>query len=155
MTRHSQWAVALVGTVLVTCGVLAAQGAGDADAVKALELERFQAMEKNDFGALDRLLADDLVYTHSSGVADSKAAYIDALKSGKTRYLKIVPGDLKVRALGDAILIHGRGVFTLETNTGGQKGENTFTLSFLDAWQKRNGKWQMIAWQSTRLPPTP
>ena len=43
-------------------------------------------------------------------------------------------------------------MFTLETNTNGQKGENVLKLSFLDVWQKRNGKWQMIAWQSTRLP---
>jgi ketosteroid isomerase-like protein len=127
------------------------QGA-DGDAVKALELERFQAQEKNDFAALERLLADDLVYTHSSGNVDSKASYIESLRSGKARYLKIAPDELKVRIIGDLALIHGRGVFTLETNVNGQKGENPLKLSFLDVWQKRNGKWQMIAWQSARLP---
>lgn len=128
-----------------------AQG-GDADAVKALELERLKAQTTNDFAALERLLADDLVYTHSSGSVDSKASYIDSLRTGKARYLRIVPDEIKVRVIGDLALIHGRGVFTLETNTNGQKGENPLKLAFLDVWQKRNGKWQMIAWQSARLP---
>jgi hypothetical protein len=43
-------------------------------------------------------------------------------------------------------------VFTLEAMVNGQKGENVLKLSFLDVWQKRGGKWQMIAWQSARLP---
>jgi hypothetical protein len=129
-----------------------AQGGGEADAVKALELERFKAQETNDFPALERLLADDLVYTHSSGAVDSKASYIESLRSGKARYLKIVPDELKARVVGDTVLIHGRGVFTLEAMVNGQKGENVLKLSFLDVWQKRGGKWQMIAWQSARLP---
>jgi ketosteroid isomerase-like protein len=147
------WVGTVAAFLTLTVAMASTQGGADADAVKALELQRFQAMEKNDFAALDRLLADDLVYTHSSGAVDSKAAYIDSLKSGRARYLRIVPEDLKVRALGDTVLIHGKGAFTLETNTSGQKAENKFTLSFLDVWQKRKGAWQMIAWQSARLPP--
>jgi ketosteroid isomerase-like protein len=154
MTRRFIHACSLMAAVALASTVLFAQGKMD-DEVKALELSRFQAMEKNDFAALDRLLADDLVYTHSSGAVDSKTAYIDTLKSGKTRYVKIVPEDLKIRALGDTALIHGKAAMTLETSANGQKSENSFTVRFLDVWQKRNGKWQMIAWQSTRLPATP
>jgi ketosteroid isomerase-like protein len=124
---------------------------GEAEAVKKLELERFKAQETNDFAALERLLADDLVYTHSSGAVDTKTAYIDSLRSGKSRYLRITPEDLKVRTVGDLVLIHGRGQFVLEAMVNGQKGENPLHLSFLDIWQKKNGKWQMIAWQSTRI----
>ena len=142
-----------VGALVLLAGVAVRVQSGDADAVKALELERFQAQEKNDFAALERLLADDLVYTHSSGAVDTKAAYIDALRSGKTKYLRITPEDLKVRTLGDLVLIHGRGQFVLEALVNGQKGENPLHLSFLDVWQKKNGKWQMIAWQSTRIVP--
>ena len=142
-----------VGAIVLLAGLAAFAQGGDADDVKALELARFKAQETNDFATLERLLADDLVYTHSSGNVDSKAAYIDSLRSGKARYLKIAPDDLKVRVVGDLALIHGRGVFTLETNVNGQKGENPLHLSFLDIWQKKNGKWQMIAWQSTRIVP--
>jgi ketosteroid isomerase-like protein len=156
MTRRTMvrftWLGAMAAMFVLGGGAMRAQG-GDAEAVKALELERFQAQVKNDFAALERLLADDLVYTHSSGNVDTKAAYIDSLRSGKSKYLRITPEDLKVRTLGDLVLIHGRGQFVLETMVNGQKGENPLHLSFLDVWQKKNGKWQMIAWQSTRILP--
>ena len=150
MTRSFR-TLGIAAALVVMAGLASYAQSSDADAVKAAELERFQAQEKNDFAALERLLADDLVYTHSSGNVDSKASYIDSLRTGKARYLKIAPDDIKVRVVGDLALIHGRGVFTLETNVNGQKGENPLKLSFLDVWQKRGGKWQMIAWQSTRL----
>ena len=31
-------------------------------------------------------------------------------------------------------------------------GENKFEARFIDVYVKRNGAWQMVAWQSTRLP---
>jgi len=152
MTRHFTW-LGTLAAILVVTSIAAPRAQGpDADAVKALELERFKAQESNDFAALERLLADDLVYSHSSGAVDSKASYIESLKSGKTRYLKIVSEEIKPHVAGDIILLHGRATVTLETNTNGQKGENVLKLSYLDVWQKRGGKWQMIAWQSTRLP---
>jgi ketosteroid isomerase-like protein len=156
MTRQTMsrgaWLSAMAAVLVLGGAAMRAQG-GDADAVKKLELERFQAQEKNDFAALERLLADDLVYTHSSGAVDTKAAYIESLRSGKSKYLRITPEDLKVRTMGDLVLIHGRGQFVLEAMVNGQKGENPLHLSFLDVWQKKNGKWQMIAWQSTRILP--
>lgn len=149
-TRTGAAALTMMLAMVLTASSALAQDAGAA--VKALELERFKAQESNDFAALERLLADDLVYSHSSGAVDGKASYIDSLRTGKAHYLKIVPEEIKTRVMGDIVLIHGRGTFTLETNTNGQKGENVLKLSFLDVWQKRSGKWQMIAWQSTRLP---
>ena len=81
MRRYLAWA-GVLATVTLAVAAPRAQGGADGDAVKALELERFQAQEKNDFAALERLLADDLVYTHSSGAVDSKASYIESLRSG-------------------------------------------------------------------------
>ena len=50
------------------------------DVIKAeinkLEDRRVQAMIDNDFGTLDKLLGDDLVYTHSTGQSDTRAEYI-------------------------------------------------------------------------------
>jgi ketosteroid isomerase-like protein len=136
--------------VLLLAGsrVAVAQG-GDGEAVKGLELKRFQAMEKNDFAALEGLLADDMIYTHSSGQADTKAQFLEALRTGKTRYVKIAPTATNVTTFGDTAVIRGRGSFTVEN----QSGKNEFTLSYLDVWVKRGGKWQMVAWQSARLPP--
>src|SRR5436305_71878 len=54
---------------------------GPAEAVKALELLRFESMVKGDTGTLERVLGEDLTYTHSTGAVDSKAHFLDILKS--------------------------------------------------------------------------
>lgn len=119
-----------------------------ADAVKAAELRRFEVMTAKDYKALATLLADDLVYTHSSASVDSKASYLESLTSGRVTYKTIVPRDLQVRVYGDTAIINGVAAMTVDAN--GEALVNT--LRFTDVWAKRNGTWQMVAWQSTRLP---
>jgi hypothetical protein len=118
-------------------------------ALEALEIKRFKATTDNDLSTLSSLLAEDLVYTHSNGNNDTKAAYLEALRSGKTRYLTIAPEGMNVRILGDTALISGKAKVVVESN--GQKLD--LYLSYLDVWVRRGGQWQMIAWQSARLQP--
>ncbi len=53
--------------------------------VRAADDARYAAMIAQDFVALDRLLADDLLYTHSTAVTDTKVQYLAALRGGKYR----------------------------------------------------------------------
>lgn len=141
----------LVGALLlgVATGVQAQQAdQADADAVKAAELRRFEVMTAKDYTALATLLGDDLVYTHSSAAVDSKASYLESLTSGRVTYKVIKPTDLQVRVFGDIAVIHGVAAMNVDAN--GQAIVNT--LRFTDIWARRDGRWQMIAWQSTRLP---
>jgi uncharacterized protein (TIGR02246 family) len=119
-----------------------------ADAVKALDAKRFESMTKNDLDTLASLLADDLVYTHSSAAMDGKTTYLDALRTGKTRYLSIEPSDVKVRVYGNTAIING--MAKLSVNSNGQTNNNS--LRYTDVWVMRDNKWQMVSWQSTRLP---
>ena len=43
---------------------------------------RVKALLENDFVALEALLGDDLTYVHSNGHLDTKASYIEGLRSG-------------------------------------------------------------------------
>jgi ketosteroid isomerase-like protein len=144
MTRRFVCGLALA-SLLGTPAFSSAQTA--TAALEALELKRFKAMQDNDLQTLAPLLADDLVYTHSSGVADTKAAYLEALRSGKTRYHSAASQTMSVRVYGETALINGRVKVTVESN--GQK--NDLHLSYLDVWVRRGGNWQMVAWQSARL----
>ena len=64
--------------------------------ILALEDKRFAAMTGKDWKALDALLHDQLLYTHSSGVTDTKAVWMDAMKGGRTVYTSMgVPEDFK------------------------------------------------------------
>jgi hypothetical protein len=125
-----------------------AGGAKTESEIRQLESRRFQAMLKVDAEELNRLLADDLTYTHSSGAVATKSQLIDSLKSGERKYQAIEPEDLKVRLYGSTAVVTGRA--RLKTVSKGQ--ESDFRVQFTDVYAKKNGHWQMVAWQSSRLP---
>jgi hypothetical protein len=116
--------------------------------IRQLEARRIQAMLKVDTEELNRLLADDLTYTHSSGQVDTKSQLINSLKSGERKYLMIEPQGVKVRLYGAAAIVTGRA--KLKTFSKGQ--ESNFQVQFTDVYAKKKGHWQMVAWQSSRLP---
>lgn len=120
----------------------------DTAGILALEARRYAAMTGNDFEALAALLHDDLVYTHSSGVVDSKASYIDALRSGRTRYLEVVQGAQQVRMIGEVALVIGES--HIEVEVRGQ--HKSLDLRSLCAWTATPAGWQFIAWQSCAVP---
>jgi len=120
-----------------------------ADAVvKAAELARFEAATKNDLDALGKLLADDLTYSHSTGVLETKEAFLASLKSGKLQFKKIEPADLQVRVYDKTAVING----TAKISVVSEGQPKDISLRFTDVWVNRAGKWQMVAWQSTKLP---
>jgi ketosteroid isomerase-like protein len=143
--------VGLIATAAAQKPASFADAAKAADAVKDLDAKRFQAQTKNDFDALGSLLADDLVYTHSSAAVDGKTAYIDSMKSGRTKYEAIEPSDVKVRVYGNTAIINGTAKLTVTSNGA----TNTFSVRYTDIWVLRDNKWQMVGWQSTRLPEPP
>src|SRR5258708_37034428 len=54
--------------------------------ILSLEEKRYAAMTASDFGALEALLHDQLLYTPSSAATDTKASWLESLPSGRTRY---------------------------------------------------------------------
>jgi ketosteroid isomerase-like protein len=122
--------------------------AGNAEKVIELDRQRMQAMAQKDIATLEKLIADDLVYTHSSARLDTKRSLIGAMQSGATVYSSVEPSDVKAQDCGDTVVLTGAariGVFS-----GGR--EMSFGVRFTDVWVKRGEGWQMVAWQSTRLP---
>ena len=74
---------------------LTAQGAASKDEmdVRKAENDRFAAMLKADVGALDKLLAPDLIYTHGDGRVIDKAAFLSDFKTGAFKYVTIEPNE--------------------------------------------------------------
>jgi ketosteroid isomerase-like protein len=135
---------------LVLLGVAPRLPADEApDAIVArLEGERFVAQQKADAGALDRLLAPDLTYAHSTGKVDTKASFIESIRTGAIRYVAIeAPEDQRVRVYDSTAIVTGHCRMTI----GATGQEQKIHLRFTDVWAKRAGVWQMVAWHSTRL----
>src|SRR5262249_40889130 len=110
--------------------------------ILALEDKRYAAMCSGDFAALEAMLHDELLYTHSSGLT--------SLRLGKTKYKSAACSDRKVRLAGDTALVTGRAAIEAEIN--GQP--RSLRLVFLNAWTRTPKGWKFIAWQSTPQPTT-
>lgn len=117
------------------------------EAVKA-EDARYAAQMSNDFAAMDRLIANDLVYIHSSALVDNKQTYIESMRTGAVKYRVMRRSDVVVRTFGCVATLTGNGNFEVTVNDK----EMTVELRFHAIWAKRDGKVQFISWQATRLP---
>ena len=122
--------------------------AGNGDKVIALDMRRMTAMAQKDMATLQALIADDLVYTHSSARLDTKQSLLGAMESGATVYTAVEPSEVKAQDYGAAVILTGRA--QVSVNSGGRA--MSFAVRFTDVWVDKGGAWQMTAWQSTRLP---
>jgi hypothetical protein len=113
-----------------------------------LDNQRMEAMAKKDIATLNALLSDDLVYTHSSARLDTKQSLIGAMESGATVYTSVVPSDVVAQDLGDAVVLTGVARISVTSNGN----PINFGVRFTDVYANKGGQWQMVAWQSTRLP---
>jgi len=116
--------------------------------ILSLEDRRFGAMIARDFAALEKLVHDELLYTHSSGLTDTKASWLESMKSGKTKYRSASCTERKVRVLGEVALVTGRAAIEAEIN--GQP--RSLRLLFLNAWARTPQGWKFVAWQSCPQP---
>ena len=116
--------------------------------VLGLEDRRFSAMVARDFAALEKMTHDDMLYTHSSGVTDTKASWLDSMKSGRVKYKSANCTDRQVRFFGDVALIRGKAA--IEVDIAGQP--KSLRLLFLNAWTRTPQGWKFAAWQSCPQP---
>ena len=117
------------------------------EAVRAAEAQRIHALVAADFVTVDRLLADELTYTHSNAKRDNKTAYLEPFLSGRTRYQRLEPSEMSVRVYGEAAIMTGR-MLSVALVSG---AESRTDLRFTSVWILRDGRWQMAAWQSARV----
>jgi hypothetical protein len=112
--------------------------------VQQLEDARYAAMVSKDIETLDRLLDDKLIYMHSTGVADTKASYIDGLRTGVWDYQGVERAEQRVQVDGDigvvfckmSIRLITRGVF------------KAFDSRALAVWVRKPDGWRLLAVQS-------
>ena len=121
--------------------------AGNASAIIDLDRQRMTAMAEQNVAVLDKVLADDLIYTHSSARLDTKQSLIGAMQSGATVYTSVEPSEVVAQDLGDAVVLTG--VAAISVNSGGKA--NSFRVRFTEVYANKAGQWQMVTWQSTRL----
>ncbi len=120
----------------------------DVEMIKALDGERMSAMVAGDLETLGRILSDDMTYVHTSAAVDTKSSIMESIGNGNLNYRKMAARNVQVRDFGDAAVLRGQA--DVEVRSGGN--DLTFSLEFTEVYANGDGGWQMVAWQSTRLP---
>ena len=153
LTFFRQLTIPLLILPLLACHVAPTRATvptSSSSAVLRAEHDRFAAMVSGDFTALDTLLADDLVYTHTDGLTQTKAQFLETLRSHSLVYLSITPAGVQVLPLAD-----GGGVITgrshMQLRAQGSSVE--FDIRFVDVVLRQGSRLLCVRWQSTRLQP--
>ena len=107
-----------------------------------LENQRLAAMVAADVDTLDRILADDLSYVHTTAAIDTKESLMSGLASGRLNYESITPTDRVVRTHHGCTIV--RGGAHVHVN------DNHFSLEFTVVYVRSSGDWQMTSWHATR-----
>ena len=117
-------------------------GVADPEIV-ALEDELRRAQLDADVAALDRLIADELLFTGPDGRLGTKAEDLAAHGSGVVRFRGHEPEELRMRAVGDAVRVVAlRTRLTVEVNGTPVSG----TYRYTRVWAKENGApWRVVA----------
>jgi hypothetical protein len=111
-----------------------------------LEDQWTTALVRRDTRTFDRLLAPGFVYTENGSVMDRN----DVIKSvsGSDRVEWARNEGMKVHDFGDVQVITG----VLHLRGKGRQGSFDRRFQFTDTWQRRNGRWQIIAAQDYLIP---
>ncbi len=112
------------------------------------EEARRQAMVDSNTQKLDALMADSMVYVHSSGITDNKQAYLQLLSSGTVKYETVDFDKLNVQLLGQVALITG----TMKASLMRAGARKQIATAYLAVWEHTGGDWLLHAVQATTLP---
>ncbi len=152
----------LASTLLLALGALALgespAKAADAEAkqvssgeeeLRTLEAKLNEAIVRADLGFFDRVFAADFTHTNHTGAFRSKAEWLANHKPGaKSPYESFDTEDLAVRLYGDTAVVTGRSI----PKGKDSKGQAiTGQFRFTRVWVKRDGRWQVVSFQGTRI----
>lgn len=108
---------------------------------------RYNAMIGADERELERLLHEDLVYTHSSARVDRRPTYMDGILSRRVRYLSREILQREAVMADTCGLLFGRVV--MQVNSNGN--ERRLDVLFTNTWVHGSQGWRMLAWASTPI----
>jgi len=145
LKRHT---IANIACILLGCITPSAAAASDIDDLTMLLQEFLGAAHEQT--AHQRFWADDLVYTSSDGTrfgkAEILAGFAESEPSDESPTVAYSAADVDIRVFGDAAIVAFKLVGTPSDGTDIREYFNTGTF------MKREGTWQVVAWQATSIP---
>src|SRR6266436_4205210 len=144
--------VILAVVALCSVGAIAARTQTSATQEVTVLLREFMAGAGNgDRAIFEKFFADDVIYTRASGVVITKADIMASLgkpatvSEGKSTYSA---EGITVHEYGETVIV----AFRLEGRTEHGDGKvETAHYRNTGTFLRRNGRWQAVAWQATKI----
>ena len=113
-----------------------------------LEDLRYEAMKNVDVKTLRDLFAEEFVYQTLQGATHTKSSYIGVISSGDVKINSFKRENSRVKFYGDTATV----MATTRLDVAFKGEPRKVSLFYLNVWVKRDGRWQLVARQSTALP---
>ena len=146
---------ATMKTLISTCAIVLLMAGSAAAGEKMmkeqdlidLEMAWSKATVQKDVAAVSAVLADDWVGQNDSGKPMDKTRFLAELQSGKMSATSMMNHDVHARVM------HGMGIVQgMDDEKSSYKGKDTSgTYSWTDVFEMRDGKWQAVASQVTKV----
>lgn len=141
--------IKLMGLLLLanlTTMTVLAQSKDETAVAAAVETLR-KAMVDGNRTVLEKIATAELTYGHSSGKLEDKAAFVEAIASGKSDFVTIDLTEQTITVSGDVAIVRHKLAAT--TNDGGKPG--TVNLAILTVWKKQGKEWKLLARQAVKI----
>ncbi len=147
--RTSTAALVITSIALLSAGaVRSAKGDETAAEFAGIEQELCKAWVERNEKAIDRLLSADWTVIDLNGHMLTKSEVLkEAFGSQDRQVESAVVDEVRVRRIGEVAIVTGRSVIS-----GSYRGNRaTVTQRFTDVFAQRDGRWQVVASQGTRV----
>jgi ketosteroid isomerase-like protein len=116
-------------------------------AIKQLEHDWTDAAKAGDTDKLSQIIADDWSGLGPDGAKLTKAAFLEAYKSGKSKLESFDFGAMDVKVLGNTAVVQGSD--TEKSTTDGKDSSGKY--AWTDVFVKRDGKWVAVRSQLNKV----
>ncbi len=119
----------------------------DQDVLMKLERDWDVAFHHKDVAFIEKVLAEEFVAIYAEGQLADRAKELQAARDFNQQVDSSVLDEFNVKVYGDTAVVLFR-----QKMTGPSKGQTlTLTFRYMDVFVYRDGRWQCVASQSTRV----
>jgi ketosteroid isomerase-like protein len=119
----------------------------DQDVLIGLERGWNEAFYRKDAAFIEKLLAEEFIATYDDGRRGDKASELALVRAFDQQVESAIPDEFSVRIYRDTAVVW----FTLRL-VGIREGQRSeMALRYTDVWIVRDGRWQCVSSQSTKV----
>ena len=147
--RHSLYCVLAAASAVTASASQRPQVESDQQVLIKLERGWNEAFYRKDVAFIEKILADEFIATYDDGSRGDKAKELGLAAEFNQQVESAIQDEFTVRVYRDTAVVW----FTLRL-VGIKQGQRAKLMSrYTDVWVIRDGRWQCVSTQSTRVNP--